>query len=133
MANEQAFPAPCEEVLDVENKCPYLPITPTYYQYVQRWVVIPESEGFHLKTRSVMKQLLEDAHSCPYMSGQCDMTTPLYRVHILPQDLPSRRVLHNIFSKVEALRITLNIDGAPIVSRSHTHPSHSVTRKSVVY
>ena len=61
MANEQAFPVPCEEVLDVENKWPYLPITPTYDQYVQRWVVMPEREGFHLKTRSAMRQLLEDA------------------------------------------------------------------------
>jgi hypothetical protein len=34
-------------------------ITPTYEQYVHRWVVIPEREGFHLKTRSVMKQLVE--------------------------------------------------------------------------
>ena len=61
MANEQAWPPPSEEVLDVENKWPYLPITPTYDEYVQRWVVMPEREGFHLKTRSVMKQLLEDA------------------------------------------------------------------------
>jgi hypothetical protein len=60
MANEQACPAPCEEVFDVENKWPYLPITPTYDQYVQRWVVMPEREGFHLKTRSAMKELLED-------------------------------------------------------------------------
>jgi hypothetical protein len=27
--------------------------------------------------------------------------------------------------KVAALRITLNIDGDPITSRTHTHPSHS--------
>ncbi len=36
----------------------------------------------------------------------------------------SRR-LNNILTKSEALRITLNIDGAPLASRSHTHPSHS--------
>ena len=60
MTNEEACPAVSEEVLDVESKWPYLPITPTYDQYVQRWVVMPESEGFHLKTRSPMKQLLED-------------------------------------------------------------------------
>jgi hypothetical protein len=28
-------------------------------------------------------------------------------------------------AKAAALRITLNIDGAPITSRTHTHPSHS--------
>jgi hypothetical protein len=33
----------------------------------------------------------------------------------------------NILVKAAALRITLNIDGAPIASRSHTHPSHSQT------
>ncbi len=31
--------------------------------------------------------------------------------------------------KVEALRITLNLDGAPIISKSHTHPSHSQTSR----
>ncbi len=31
--------------------------------------------------------------------------------------------------KVVGLRITLNIVGAPIVSRSHTHPSHSQTSR----
>jgi hypothetical protein len=30
-----------------------------------------------------------------------------------------------ILVKTEALRITLNIDGSPLVSRSHTHPSRS--------
>ncbi len=29
--------------------------------------------------------------------------------------------------KAEALRITLNLDGAFIISKSHTHPSHSQT------
>jgi hypothetical protein len=27
------------------------------------------------------------------------------------------------------LRITLNLDGAPITSKSHTHPSHSETSR----
>jgi hypothetical protein len=35
----------------------------------------------------------------------------------------------NILAKVEALRINLNIDGTPIASRSHTHPSHSQTSR----
>ena len=35
----------------------------------------------------------------------------------------------NILAKAEALRITLNIDGAPVASRSHTHPSHSQTAR----
>ena len=35
----------------------------------------------------------------------------------------------NILDKAAALRITLNIDGAPIDSKSHTHPSHSQTSR----
>jgi hypothetical protein len=32
-------------------------------------------------------------------------------------------------AKTAALRITLNLDGAPIISKSHTHPSHSQTSR----
>jgi hypothetical protein len=35
----------------------------------------------------------------------------------------------NIPAKTGALRINLNIDGAPIASKSHTHPSHSQTSR----
>ncbi len=31
--------------------------------------------------------------------------------------------------KTESLRINLNIDGSPITSRTHTHPSHSQTSR----
>ena len=32
-------------------------------------------------------------------------------------------------AKAAALRINLNIDGDPITSKSHTHPSHSQTSR----
>ena len=35
----------------------------------------------------------------------------------------------NILVKATALRINLYIDGAPIGSRAHTHPSHSQTSR----
>ncbi len=35
----------------------------------------------------------------------------------------------NILAKAAALRINLNLDGAPITSKSHTHPSHSQTSR----
>ena len=38
----------------------------------------------------------------------------------------------NILAKVTALRINLNIDDAPIASRSHTHPYHSQTSRLVL-
>jgi hypothetical protein len=35
----------------------------------------------------------------------------------------------NILAKAAALRITLNLDGAPTTSKSHTHSSHSQTSR----
>ncbi len=35
----------------------------------------------------------------------------------------------NILAKDTPLRINLNLDGAPIASKSHTHPSHSQTSR----
>ena len=35
----------------------------------------------------------------------------------------------NILVKTATLRITLNLDGAPIFSQTHTHPSHSQTSR----
>jgi hypothetical protein len=35
----------------------------------------------------------------------------------------------NLLDKTEALRINLNLDGAPIASKSHTHPSLSQTSR----
>jgi hypothetical protein len=35
----------------------------------------------------------------------------------------------NILAKVSALRINLNLDGTPITSQSHTHPSYSQTSR----
>ena len=32
-------------------------------------------------------------------------------------------------AKAAAMRVNLNIDGTPITSRSHTHPSHSQTSR----
>ena len=38
-----------------------------------------------------------------------------------------RTKVGNILTKAAALRITLNVDDAPVASRSHTHPSHLET------
>jgi hypothetical protein len=35
----------------------------------------------------------------------------------------------NILAKATALRINLNVDGSPIASRVHTHPSQSQTSR----
>ncbi len=45
--------------------------------------------------------------------------------------IPKSRVssILSKFSKEAALRINLKLDGAPITSKSHTHPSHSQTSR----
>ena len=46
-----------------------------------------------------------------------------FRHTVSPSQIKSK--IENIIVKAEALRINLNIDGTPIASRSHTHPSHT--------
>ena len=46
-----------DDVFQVESKWTFLPITPTYDEYVQRSMVFPARQGFHVLTRSVMKEL----------------------------------------------------------------------------
>ena len=48
-----------------------------------------------------------------------------YRRTAFSSQLKSK--LGNLLTKAAALQITLNIDGALIASKSHTHPSHSQT------
>ncbi len=48
------------------------------------------------------------------------------RSAVSPQ-LKSRVVL--VLAKAADLRITLNLDGSPIISKSHTHPSHLQTSR----
>ena len=96
MANAQACPEAGEEVLDVESKWPYLPITPTHDEYVQQLVCMPEREGFHLKTRSAMKQLLADANHMILVDKRKKRMLFKFRVdvwrraHNLPEDRAKR-------------------------------------------
>jgi hypothetical protein len=41
----------------------------------------------------------------------------------------SNHASHRSLLKTEGLRINLNLDGTPITSKSHTHPSHSQTSR----
>ena len=56
-------------------------------------------------------------------------TSGLYRFKRVTFSSQLKSKCGNILAKAAALRITLNIDGAPVVSRSHTHPSHSQTAR----
>ena len=57
--------------------------------------------------------------------GQTDRDQYHYHRATVSSHLKSRVGLALV--KVTALRINLKIDGSPIISRTHTHPSHSQT------
>ncbi len=59
------------------------------------------------------------------LSGQTDRGFFHYRRSAFFSNLKSKT--GNLLAKAAALRINLNLDGAPIASKSHTHPSHSQT------
>jgi hypothetical protein len=59
-----------------------------------------------------------------HQSAQAQRFLPLAAFH---SQLKSKVGI--ILAKATALRINLNIDGAPISSRAHTHPSHSQTSR----
>jgi hypothetical protein len=61
------------------------------------------------------------------LSAQSDRGFFHYRRAAFSSMFKSR--VGNILVKVATLRINLNIDGAPIASKSHTHPSHSQTSR----
>jgi hypothetical protein len=59
------------------------------------------------------------------LSTQSDRGFFHYRQSVFSSMFKSR--VENILTKVPGLRINLNLDGSSIVSKSHTHPSHSQT------
>ena len=50
-----------------------------------------------------------------------------YRRTVFSSQLNAKTV--SILAKASSLRLILNIDGSPILSKSHTHPSHSQTSR----
>ncbi len=64
------------------------------------------------------------------MSSQSDCGFFHYLRTAFSSILKSR--VGNILVKASALRIDLNIDGSPIASKSHTHPSHSQTSRLLI-
>ncbi len=61
------------------------------------------------------------------MSSQSDRGFFHYHLAAFSSMIKSR--VGNILDKVSVLRINLNVDGSPIASKSHTHPSHSQTSR----
>ncbi len=61
------------------------------------------------------------------LSSQSDCG--LYHYHRAAVSTQLKSKVGLALAKAAALRITLNLDGAPIISRTHTHPSHSQTSR----
>ncbi len=63
-------------------------------------------------------------------SSQFDRVQFHFRHTAFAQQLKSKVGL--ALAKTAALRVNLNLDGAPIASKSHTHPSHSQTSRLLI-
>jgi hypothetical protein len=61
-------------------------------------------------------------------SAQSNMGSFFHFRHAAFSSMLKSRV-SSILDKAEALRINQNLDGTPITSKSHTHPSHSQTSR----
>jgi hypothetical protein len=57
------------------------------------------------------------------------LTSEIFHFHRAVFSGQLKAKVDNTLSKVATLRINLNIDGSPIISRTHTHPSHSQTSR----
>jgi hypothetical protein len=65
--------------------------------------------------------------SLAFLLAQTDRGLFHFRRAAFAQQLKNRVVL--TLTKVVTLRITFNLDGTPITSKSDTHPSHSQTSR----
>jgi hypothetical protein len=63
----------------------------------------------------------------PFFYSSIQYLTPKSRSRSLCLSNSKKSKIGNNLAKAAALRISLNIDGTPLTSRSHTHPSHSQT------
>jgi hypothetical protein len=99
----------------------------------------------HLKYPNNLDQSLNDAVPDKIRKYRADYNnSPTSAVSFMPAIASTSDRLHSEFVrfssslkakvgstlvKAAALRINLNIDGEPITSRTHTHPSHSQTSR----
>jgi hypothetical protein len=53
----------------------------------------------------------------------------LFHFHLVVFSVTLKSKVDNTLDKYEVLRINLNVDGTPITSKTHIHPSHSETSR----
>ena len=71
-----------------------------------------------------------DYYSCRLIGQSTSGGLFHYRRAAFSPELRSK--VGSTLAKAEALRVNLNVDGAPITSRTHTHPSHSETFRLLI-
>ena len=89
--------------------------------YLMR-LLLTRSESIDLTTTITLLKLY---HLC--LLSHTDRDQFHFHRAAFSSHLKSRVVL--VLAKATDLRITLNLDGSPIISNSHTHPSHSETSR----
>ncbi len=62
-------------------------------------------------------------------SSQSNLESTYFHFHREAFSCLLKSRVGTIIAKASALRVNLNLDGAPIASSSHTHPSHSQTSR----
>jgi hypothetical protein len=75
-------------------------------------------------------EMTEPAEFDAFTDAQHDRGLFHFRRAAFSSQLKSR--IGNILAKAAALRVNLILDGAPIISRTHTHPSHSQTSRLLI-
>ena len=80
-----------------------------------------------LQTHRETDRFFADSEHSGVQPAQTQRDMFHFRRSVFDQQLKSRVGL--ALAKAAALLINLNLDGAPIASKSHTHPSHSQTSR----
>ncbi len=79
------------------------------------------TSGFWIWMKTLFRPLLD--HHDRGTSQEHDRGVFHYHRVVFSSQLKSKT--DSILTKASSLRFNLNIDGSPIMSKSHTHPSHS--------
>ena len=111
---------------EVENHCK------SFGGSWKAWKQLPGSR-YHRSLSRLLAQLCAwrgAQQACPRLRQPCDSNASFFFFCFSKFENTNCKV-GSTLAKAAALRVNLSIDGAPITSRAHTHPSHSQTSRIV--
>jgi hypothetical protein len=102
--------------------CSSSPCNPVYVTRFS-FLVFHHTDTHIYVLSSALVFLIHNQHKITHSTGG------LFHFHhtVVFSQVKSR--VDNILTKVAVVRVNLNLDGEPITSRTHTHPSHSETSR----